>query len=269
MPDLYALTEYTLPKALHGSDAEYSIRTLSDRERLSIEDFFFRSERKVILRPEMTAVIVPQGQTAGATMEDFAILVEFALGVLSVSGFEPVTIVAALSSSVCSDALQRSYNVTSGPPKFPKKLVKSAASTWLRHFFSARHKAKDKLHITAERFVRYLRTDDARDAFVDLCICLESLIESNTEISFRFATCLAKVSGLDKAQEISELLGDLYGLRSKVVHGSDSTKEHRKVEPKSTELRRIARAILTTYILFMTERTKDDWRKHLRTSLFA
>ncbi len=81
--------------------------------------------------------------------------------------------------------------------------------------------------------------------------------------------CLAKVSGLKNAEEISELLTDLYDLRSKVVHGSDSTKEHRKVEPNAAKLRLAARAILTAYILFMTEHTKDEWKRHLRSSLFA
>src|SRR5205823_5050921 len=147
--------------------------------------------------------------------------------------------------SNCSDALQRSYQETAEPPTFPKKVVKAAASTWVRHFFGARRRTKDKLHITADRFVRYSRMNNSRDALLDLCICLESLIESQTEISFRFATCLAKVTRLKDAEEISDLLSDLYDLRSKVVHGTDSTKEHKKVEPNIAKLRLTARAILT------------------------
>lgn len=222
MADYYALTKEPLPPALHGSDAEYSIRTLSDRERLAIEDHFFSKDIKIALDPESTAVIVPQSQTANAAMEDLAILVEFALGVLTVSGFQPVTIVATLNASSCNDALRRTYLETTEPPRFAKKVVKAAASTWVRHFFAARHRSKDKLHITADRFVRYSRMKNSHDALVDLCICLESLIESQTEISFRFAMCLAKITGLKRAEEISELLSDLYDLRSKVVHGSDS-----------------------------------------------
>jgi hypothetical protein len=193
MADYYALTGAPLPAALHGVDAEYSIRTLSDRERLSIEDFFFAKDIKISLNPATTAVIVPQSQTANATMDNFAVLVEFALGVLTVSGFQPITTVATLNATNCSDALQRAYQETSESPAFPKKLLKTAACTWVRHFFSARHRTKDKLHITADRFVRYLRMNNSSDSFVDLCICLESLIESQTEISFRFAMCLAKV----------------------------------------------------------------------------
>jgi hypothetical protein len=269
MAEYYALTGEPLPSALHGTDAEYSIRALSERERISIEDYFSKKNIKLSLRPETTAVIVPQSQSANATPEDFAVLIEFALGVLSVSGFQPVNIVATLNGSHCNDALQRAYQEKSAAPAFPKKLVKAAASTWVRHFFAARRATKDKLHITADRFVRYLRMNNTRDALVDLCICLESLIESQTEISFRFATCLAKVSGLKGAAGTSDLLSDLYDLRSKVVHGSDSAKEHQKVVPNAAKLRLAARAILTAYILFMTAHTKDEWKKHLRSSLFA
>jgi hypothetical protein len=269
MAEYYGLTASPLPAKLHGADGGYSIRTLSDRERIAIEDYFSAQGVKIALGPESTAVIVPHNQVANATMEDFAILVEFALGVLTVSGFQPLTTVAILSNSGCTDALQRSYREETEQPAFPKKVVKAAASTWLRHFFAARRKTKDRLHITADRFVRYSRMNNSRDALVDLCICLESLIESQTEISFRFAMCLAKVSGVEGAEAASELLADLYDLRSRVVHGSDSDKEHRKVGPNVVKLRLLARAILTAYVLYLTEHTKDDWKRHLKISLFA
>lgn len=184
MANYYALTSKPLPAPLHGADADYAIRPLSERERLAIEDYFFRKDAKVTLSPSTTAVVVAHDQTANATMEDFAVLVEFALAVLTVSGFEPITMVAMLNASTCSDALQRTYRETPEPPTFAKKVVKSTASTWLRHFFAARRNAKDRLHITADRFVRYSRQSASPDALVDLCICLESLIESQTEISF-------------------------------------------------------------------------------------
>lgn len=173
MADYYALTSSPLPTHLHGADGDYAIRTLSDRERLAIEDYFFRKAVKAALSPSTTAVVVPQDQTANATMEDIAVLVEFALGILTVSGFQPITMVATLNDSTCSDALQRSYREIPDPPRFAKKVVKAAASNWVRHFFTARRKTKDKLHITADRFVRYSRQRSSLDALVDLCICLE------------------------------------------------------------------------------------------------
>jgi hypothetical protein len=229
MADYYAITSTPLPTPLHGADADCAIRTLLERERIAIEDYFFRRDIKVALSPSTTAVVVAQDQTANATLEDFAVLVEFALGILTVSGFQPVTTVATLNSSTCSNAMQRSYRETPASPSFAKKVVRAAASTWVRHFFTARRRTKDKLHITADRFVRYSRQSSSLDALVDLCICLESLIESQTEISFRFGTTLAKVTGDKKAAEISEVLSDLYDLRSKVVHGADSSKEHKKI----------------------------------------
>src|SRR5579859_3796694 len=148
MADYYALTKAPLPISLHGSDSEYSIRTLTERERIAIEDYFFGKGVKVAVDPATTAVIVPQGQTANAEMEDLAILVEFALAVLTVSGFQPVAIVATFNASSCTNALQRSYPESSDPPKFAKKVVKSAGSRWVRLFFSARHRSKDRLHVT-------------------------------------------------------------------------------------------------------------------------
>ncbi len=269
MAEFFALTGTPLPAGLHGTDADFSIRTLTDRERLAIEDYFLKKDDKTELTVATTAVVVPQNQTLGATMKDFGVLIEFALAVLTVSGFQPVTVVAALNDSKCTEALRRPSRETAVPAMFPKKVVKAAASTWMRHFFAARRKANDKLHITADRFVRYSRTNDSHDALVDLCICLESLIEVPTEISFRFSTCLAKVTGAKDAEEISNLLLDLYDLRSKVVHGADFIKQHRKIEPNIAKLRLAARTILTAYVLYLTEHTKEDWKKHLRSSLFA
>jgi hypothetical protein len=271
MADVFGLTAFPLPATMHGADAEFAIRTLSDRERLAIEDYFSGKDLKVTLAADSTAVIVPQSQAAKATMEDFAVLVECALGILSVSGFQPITTVAILTSTGCGEALRRFYpeTVVQPPPTFPRKMVKATASTWVRHFFAARRKTRDSLHITADRFVRYLRMNDSRDALVDLCICLESLIESQTEISFRFAVCLAKVSGLEEVEKTSDLLSHLYDLRSKVVHGADYQKEHKKLKPSAAKLRFAARAIITAYILYLTEHTKAEWQKHLKTSLLS
>lgn len=138
----------------------------------------------------------------------------------------------------------------------------------MRQVLTARAQTKDRLHIVADRFVRYSRSNDSWDALVDLCICLEALIESQTEISFRFAICLTKISQLKDPETVSELLSDLYDLRSKVVHGADPRKEHKKLQPRLSQIRFVARAILSAYVLFLSEHTKDDWKKHLRRSLF-
>lgn len=268
MADYYALTSVPLPSALHGADGEFSIRTLSDTERLAIEDYFFKTDVKVALSSKTTAVVVPQSQAAGATLEDVAILIEFALGILTISGFQPVRVAAILSSGTCGGALQIQQPTSAQSPVFAKKVTKAAASAWMRNFFLARSKVKSKLRITADRFARYLRTSDSPDALVDLCICLESLIEAQAEVSFRFAACLAKVSGLDNPEEVSDLLSDLYNLRSKVVHGADFTKQHGRIKPSVNRLRLVARAVLTAYVFYLAEHSYDEWKKHLSSSLF-
>jgi hypothetical protein len=264
----YGLTDRSLPADLTGSDAEYSISFISERERIAIEDYFFSQEMRVRLSTQTTAIIVPYSSAANLTMEEFAVLIECALGILTLSGFMPIKVVAKFNDSSCSSALQRIYEAPVEFPTFPKKLGSRAAVQWIRHFFEARVRARG-LHITADRFVRYLKASNSRDSLVDLCICLESLIEAQTEISFRFATCLSKICNLEGTLGISDLLADLYDLRSKVVHGTDSTKEHKRVEPNASRLRLVARAILSSYILYMTNHTKDEWKNHLRNSLFA
>ena len=265
------MTSEPLPKPLHSTAADCSIRTLSEHERLAIEDYFFGKQVKIGLDAATTAVVVAQSLTAGATMDEFAVLIEFALGILTISGFQPVTIVATCNPLKCTDALQRPYMDATDAATFPKKVGGIAASAWMRRFFTARRNTKDRMHITADRFVRYSRTKSSRDSLLDLCICLESLLDSQTEISFRFGTCLAKVTNRNgrQAEEISDLLSDLYDLRSKVVHGTDAAKEHKKIDLHIPKLRQVARAVLTTYVLYLSEHTRDQWRQHLRSSLFT
>lgn len=193
---------------------------------------------------------------------------EFGLAVITVSGFHPVSIVAAFDEATCVEARQRPIHLLAGDSTFPKKLTKGAGSAWMRQVFKARLQTKDRLHISADRFVRYSRTVDSSDALVDLCICLESLIESQTEISFRFSTCLAKIARVPNPEIVSELLANLYDLRSKVVHGADPRKEHKKLQSHTSNIRFVARAILTSYVLFLAEHSKEEWKQHLRRSLF-
>lgn len=269
MADYYALTAEPLPRALHGTDGPYSIRTLSDAERLTIEDYFSKKEIKVALSTGATAIVLPQSDATGASLEDIPVLIEFALGILTVSGYQAIQIVATLNATTCTGALVcPSRSGTAVLPIFAKKVIKAAASTWIRKFFAARMKSKNRLRITAERFVRYLRAGDSYDGLVDLCISLESVLESQTEISFRFSTCLAVISGLKNPEEISKLLSDLYDLRSKVVHGVDYTKQHKKIVPTIDKVRFTARAVLTAYVLYLSEHTPDEWKQHLLSSLF-
>jgi uncharacterized protein YutE (UPF0331/DUF86 family) len=154
---------------------------------------------------------------------------------------------------------------------FAKSVSGKAASAWVRQFFRACGNTRDRMHITADRFVRYSRADNVNDSLMDLCISLESLLDTQTEVSFRFGTCLARVTGEKgkKAEETASLLSDMYDFRSKIVHGADATKQRRKIEPHLPALHKVARAILTKYVLFVSEHSRDDWKQHLHSSLFT
>ncbi|SRR5216683_4142402 len=270
MADYYALTSEPLPKSLHGADPECSIRILSERERLAIEDYFFSKTVKTSLDPATTAVVVSQSLVPRVNAVEFGILIEFALGILSVSGFQSVTTIATFDSANCTDAVIRSDRAASDSATFPKKIRKNEANAWIRRLFAALRNTKDHMHITADRFVRYCKASGSLDSLLDLCICLESLLDSQTEISFRFGTCLTKVTDRTgtEAEEVSNLLSELYDLRSKIVHGADAAKQHKKLDPHVPTLRQVARRILTTYVLYMSEHTRDDWKQHLKSSVF-
>ena len=137
MVNIYALNAEPLPAALYGTDAGCSVRPLSDGERLAIEDNFFRAGEKLTVRAGATAVVIPQTQAPNTPLEDHAVFVEFALGILTVSGFQAVSIMAKLDGTHCAEAVRRSAMVPDAAV-FPRKLVKTATSTWIRHVMSAR-----------------------------------------------------------------------------------------------------------------------------------
>jgi hypothetical protein len=272
MADFYALTSSPLPKKLHGTSLDCSIRRLSSPERLEIEDHFFKkSGTKTGLDHAKTAIVVSQQLAHGSNTEEFATLIEFAVAILTVSGFQPIEVAAAFNGTTCTDAIRRPpLQRATAPIVFAKSITGIAASAWLLRFFAARRNSLDRMHITADRFVRYSRSGNVNDSLMDLCISLESLLDSQTEVSFRFGTCLAKVTGEkgNEAEETARLLSDLYDLRSKIVHGADATKERRRIEPHVSALRKTARAVLTNYVLFLSENSRAAWKQHLHSLLF-
>ena len=41
-----------------------------------------------------------------------------------------------------------------------------------------------------------------------------------------------------------------------------------KIKPSLAELRKIARTILTSYVLFMSDHSRNEWKEHLHSLLF-
>jgi hypothetical protein len=121
-------------------------------------------------------------------------------------------------------------------------------------------------------FLRYRDHGPIVDRLTDLCISLESLIDSQTEISFRFSTCLARLGGIrgTDAESASLLLKDLYNFRSKVLHGDPAyAKLLVALEPRALDLSRLARKKLVHYFLFLAENSKSSWKEHLSKDLFS
>ena len=106
-------------------------------------------------------------------------------------------------------------------------------STLSSHFKVILEAQRKNPHTTLaiNRFNSALCRSNIFDSVVDLTIALESLIEADTEIRYRFAVCNAICStpAAEDRHESYNLLKYLYGARSKIVHGTrtDATKQAR------------------------------------------
>lgn len=260
-----------MPERLFGKDGDYAIRSLSQAERVQIEDVFFQRGSKLEISPGAAAVIVPQTRSSANQLAEHVTLVEFALGILTTRGFQQIKYIGLATTSSFTDVLQTTATHSTEEPVFAAAVVGTVAVKWIRHFFRAARNTPDRMHITADRFVRYLRAANTTDGLLDLCISLESLLDSQTEIQFRFGACLTKVIGQKgrEAEETAGLLADLYDLRSKLAHGDPAAnKLYRALAPRLPLLRKLGREILTRYVLFMSEHTPEQWKRHLHTAMF-
>jgi hypothetical protein len=273
MFELYAITRDSIPKRLHGIEGDYALRPMSRPEILSVEDSFFSQGYERKLARTSNAVIFPEARRDVKSLDENAILAEFSLSLVTTSGHPCLSSVALFDQGQCVLAkhLGRSPGNISAP-RFTRGMNAVGMREWIKRCQLARTNVKDRMHITASRYVRYSKADNLADALLDLSISLESLLDSQTEVSFRFGVCLAKVTGEKgkKAEEMASLLSQLYSVRSKLAHGDPTAAKLLKVlEPKLPVLRRAVRKILTTYVLFMSEHSREEWRAHVRGSIFS
>ena len=196
MFELYAITSDSIPKRLNGIEAGFALRSISTIEILSVEDFFFSQGQERKLSKSSSAVIFPETSKDLAALEEGATLAEFSLSLLTVSGHPSFSSVALFDKGHCILAkhLGRSTGNISAP-KFASTMNAVGAREWLKRCILARNNSKDRMHITANRYLRYAKAPDLSDSLLDLSISLESLLDSQTEVSFRFGVCLAKVTG--------------------------------------------------------------------------
>ena len=271
MYELYTIVRDPIPKRLHGIDGGYALRQLSLNEVLAIEDQFFVQGKPRKLSKESKTLIIPEATRDPLRIHEYARLAEFALSLIAKRGHPSVAAVALFNNGSCISVRQLARR-SALKPSFPLELTSKGACQWLRQCLRAEKKARERLHITADRYVRYATADHISDGLLDLSISLESLLDTQTEISFKFGACLAKVTGEagTTASDMAKLLSELYSVRSKLAHGDPSaTKLLKKIQPRLPELRRLARKILVTYVLFLSEHTREEWNEHVRDRLFA
>ncbi|MGZ5436576.1 MAG: hypothetical protein ACXWID_06595 [Pyrinomonadaceae bacterium] len=274
MIELHAITPDFIPKRLLGYEmAGYALRPLSRNEGVSIEDRFFAqgSEETVFESSDINSLVIPDAINDPARIDELAILAEFSLALIATAGHPSFSVIALFSDGACSYA-KRLARAEQNRIQFPSRLTSKGLCQWLRRCRLARKQSGDRMHITASRYVRYAKANQLADAILDLSISLESLLETQTEISFKFGACLAKVTGErgTTASDMARLLSELYDVRSKLAHGDPrATKLLKQIEPKLPDLRKLARKILITYVLFLSENTQTQWAEHLRNSLFA
>jgi len=90
--------------------------------------------------------------------------------------------------------------------------------------------------------------------YLSLCICLESIVAGNTELSFRIKRNVAILCGTnaDEADLIFDNLGNIYNLRSKIVHGD--IYDEKKVQEYLPYLRNIvSRMIIEVLLINITD----------------
>jgi hypothetical protein len=239
MPDLSLITRHPLPKRLEGGFSHFSLGPLPKQQLLSIEDRFFECGQRVQLQEDSSAVVLPDVAPDDWAVQRAVTLSEFSLSVLTVSGHVSFTVAAVFSGGTCTKATTLAAGEVA-TPEFIETISGAGAAQWLRRCSFAQKELNDRLHTTARRFVRFARSGGDADGLLDLCISLESLLDSQTEVSFRFGVSLAKAAGGKgaTAREMAELLSQLYDFRSKLVHGDPAaSKLLTKLEPKLPALR--------------------------------
>jgi hypothetical protein len=271
MPDLYLLTSQAYPDQLTGSFKGYVIRAVEQREVIALEDRFHRQSGENISVGGRTLTIVPDVSLTRYPLQEQVTLVEFALYMLSASGSIDFQYAATFTGSTCTQAWKldspRGTDAT-----FTPGVEGEGATKWIARCVLARGMLGNRFHISADRYVRYERAKHVTDGLLDLCICLESTLDTQTEIAFKFSILLGRLIGGrgENGDRVARILQKLYDLRSKIAHGDPgAARALSRLKPDLPELKGIARQIVTEYVLFTGDKTREEWQGHLRAQLFA
>lgn len=121
-----------------------------------------------------------------------------------------------------------------------------------------------KFSISISRFNAALSRSSPEDRIIDLSICLESIFDYQTEISFRFSLYNSILSEVDfsKRHGVFKILRNLYKRRSDIVHGSKPL-DTVWLETHWEAVVRIAKLSLMAKIEFLSNHVPADWQNYL------
>ena len=273
MARLYLLLADPLPENLHGSFRGHSVRELTRSERISVEDYFFRQGERLSLPSAVNALVSPDMSKSEADKAGWHMIGEFALALLAKQGHPKIEFTATFDEITCVESERGPTGLLSlEKPRFAEAMSNGAGAQWLYRCWIAHKNHPERFTIAATRYVRFSRFQDPADSLLDLCIALESLLDSQTEIAFRFRLTLVKLLGeRGTAAELSaNILSELYSLRSKIAHGDPTaTKLLKQVLKNLCSVRELSRRILVIYVLFLGDNTRDNWKAKLQESIYA
>ncbi len=130
------------------------------------------------------------------------------------------------------------------------------------------------LYLTLDRFNRSFTRSEIIDKIIDLTICLESLLHTQNEVKFKFALYNSIISSRNssESQIHFKLLGELYDIRSSIVHGSSrSTKTSQKIDQLSVNIPtifNICKRAINYKLLYESEKREYAWQDHLKRIIF-
>lgn len=147
-------------------------------------------------------------------------------------------------------------NALAGAPFSLRQLENAEPLVTLFKIAEAVTNANPAVLVTLDRFNTSLVRTNVYDQIIDITIALESIVESSTEIKFRFSLYGALLAEAEpaKRRQTFELLQRLYDARSAIVHGDISSKAATKkidaIKQNFKEVQRLALAVISYYLLF-------------------
>lgn len=264
-----------IPDSLHGSHNRVTLRYLADTEKIALEDKLYKSDIQIKLPPDLHVLIISDVSPIKSTniLDHYTTIAEFSLSLLSFEGRIRFSIVAQFSNRQFTSITNifpidtNTQNLT-----FRPSITGTAVAQWILVCLKAdKNAGMKRTRITAARYLRALDANQVEDKLLDLTISLESILAAQTEISFRFGICLSKVADLKGMQGVNtaKLLSRLYDVRSKITHGDPNVSNIlAKLTPSLEDIYTFVRKILVIYMLFLSEKTYDEWGNFMHNKIF-